>query len=330
MKLLVTKPEDPKESRMDVHQNARLTPRCRELLVARVLAGRCRRAVARELGVSEKTVQKWVGRFQREGIAGLRDRSSRPQRSPATTAETLQLAVVALRRQRFTLASIASQLSLSRSSVARICRRAGLSRLSQLDPVPHYPRYERAQPGELLHLDVKKLGRILRVGHRITGQRTDTHRDAGWEYVHVAIDDCSRVAYCQVLPDEEGVSACAFLRAAVAYYAGLGVTIREVLTDNGVCYRAKNFAATCMDLGLKHRRTRPYTPRTNGKAERFIQSALREWAYARAYGTSAQRINAMPRWLHGYNWHRPHASLAGQPPTSRLNLDRNNLLRLHT
>jgi len=314
---------------MDVHQNARLTPRCRELLVTRVLAGRCRRTVARELGVSEKTVQKWVGRFQREGITGLRDRSSRPRRSPAVTAEALQLAVVALRRQRFTLASIASQLLLSRSSVARICHRAGLSRLSQLEPVPHYPRYERAQPGELLHLDVKKLGRILRVGHRITGKRTETHRDAGWEYVHVAIDDCSRVAYCQVLPDEEGVSACAFLRAAVAYYAGLGVTIREVLTDNGVCYRARRFAETCAALGIRHLRTRPYTPRTNGKAERFIQSALRGWAYARAYGTSAQRINALPRWLHGYNWHRPHTSLAGQPPTSRLNLDRNNLLRLH-
>jgi transposase InsO family protein len=314
---------------MDVHQNARLTPRCRELLVARVLAGRCRREVARELGVSEKTVQKWVGRFQREGITGLRDRSSRPRHSPGATTETLQLAVVALRRQRLTMAMIAAQLALSRSSVARICRRAGLSRLSQLDPAPYYPRYERAQPGELLHLDVKKLGRILKVGHRITGDRRGQSKVAGWEYVHVAIDDCSRVAYCQVLPDEEGVSACAFLRAAVAYYAGLGVTIREVLTDNGVCYRARNFAATCSELGLKHRRTRPYTPRTNGKAERFIQSALREWAYARAYGTSAQRINAMPRWLHGYNWHRPHASLAGQPPTSRLNLDRNNLLRLH-
>ena len=314
---------------MDVHQNARLTPRCRELLVARVLAGRHRSVVARELGVSDKTVSKWVGRFQREGVAGLRDRSSRPRHSPAATVETLQLAVVALRRQRLTLSAIAAQLSLSRSSVARICRRAGLARLSQLEPVPHYPRYERAQPGELLHLDIKRLGRIVKVGHRITGDPRDRVDGAGWEYVHVAIDDCSRVAYCQVLPDEEGESACAFLRAAVAYYAALGVTIREVLTDNGVCYRAKNFAATCSALGLKHRRTRPYTPRTNGKAERFIQSALREWAYARAYGTSAQRINALPRWIHGYNWHRPHASLAGQPPTSRLSLDRNNLLRLH-
>lgn len=315
---------------MDVHQNARLTPRCRELLVARVLAGRRRTEVARELGVSEKTVQKWVGRFQREGIAGLRDRSSRPQRTPSASAETLQLAVLALRRQRLTLSAIASQLSLSRSSVARICRRAGLVRLSQLDPVPHYPRYERAQPGELLHLDIKRLGRIVKVGHRITGDPRDRVGGAGWEYVHVAIDDCSRVAYCQVLPDEEGVSASAFLRAAVAYYAALGATIREVLTDNGVCYRARCFTETCAELGIRHRRTRPYTPRTNGKAERFIQSALREWAYARAYGNSAQRINALPRWLHGYNWHRPHASLAGQPPTSRLSLDRNNLLRLHT
>ena len=193
----------------------------------------------------------------------------------------------------------------------------------------YYPRYERAEPGELLHLDIKKLGRIVKVGHRITGDPRDRTGGAGWEYVHVAIDDHSRVGYCQMLPDEEAVSACLFLRAAVAYYAGLGVTIREVLTDNGVGYRAKSFAATCAELGLRHRRTRPYTPRTNGKAERFIQSALREWAYARAYGSSAQRIGALPRWLHGYNWHRPHASLAGQPPTSRLGLNRNNLLRLH-
>jgi transposase InsO family protein len=330
MNLLFAKTTDSKESRMDVHQNARLTPRCRELLVGRVLAGRRPRVVGRELGISVKTVHKWVKRFEVEGIAGLRDRSSRPRHSPHATVEPLRVAVVALRRQRLTLTAIATQLGLSRSSVARICREGGLSRLSQLEPTAHYPRYERAQPGELLHLDVKKLGRIVKVGHRITGDPRDQTDGAGWEYVHVAIDDHSRVGYCQMFPDEEAISACMFLRAAVAYYAGLGVTLRAVLTDNGGCYRSKDFAGTCAELGLRHQRTRPYTPRTNGKAERFIQSALREWAYARAYRTSAQRINALPRWLHGYNWHRPHASLAGQPPTSRLNLDRNNLLRLHS
>jgi transposase InsO family protein len=227
------------------------------------------------------------------------------------------------------LLSIAQQLQVSRATVARICARAGLNRLSKLDPPLPVVRYERARPGELLHLDIKKLGRILRVGHRITGQRIETHRDAGWEHVHVAIDDASRVAYCQVLPDEEAVSASAFLRAAVAYYAGLGVRVREVMTDNGGCYRSRDFARTMRELGLQHHFTRPYTPRTNGKAERFIQSALREWAYARAYSKSRERIAALPRWLHGYNWHRPHTSLAGQPPITRLGLNSNNLLRLH-
>jgi transposase InsO family protein len=191
-------------------------------------------------------------------------------------------------------------------------------------------RYERAQPGELLHLDVKKLGRITQVGHRIHGDWRHRPRNVGWEFVHVAIDDTSRVAYSQVLPDEEGVNASAFLRAAVAYYAGLGVQVKEVLTDNGGCYHSRCFSQTCRELGLRHHFTRPYTPRTNGKAERFIQSALREWAYARAFSKSHQRIAALPTWLHAYNWHRPHASLAGQPPISRLGLSRNNLLRLHT
>lgn len=198
----------------------------------------------------------------------------------------------------------------------------------KLEPPAPVVRYERATPGELLHLDIKKLGRILRVGHRITGQRLETHQGAGWEHVHVAIDDASRVAYSQVLPDEEALSASAFLRAAVAYYAGLGVTVKEIMTDNGSCYRSTDFAQTCRELGLRHHFTRPYTPRTNGKAERFIQSALRE--YARAYARSHQRIAELPRWLHCYNWHRPHASLAGQPPISRLGLSRNNLLRLHS
>lgn len=315
---------------MDVHQNARLTLACRELLVQRIQAGRPKAQVARELGVSVRTAQKWLRRFREQGREGLRDRRSRPRCSPRATPEVLRNAVVALRRQRLTLVSIAAQLGLSRATVARIAKAAGLSRLSKLEPAPVYPRYERSEPGELLHLDVKKLGRIVRVGHRITGDPRDTVEGAGWEYVHVAIDDASRVAYSQVLPDEQGDSASMFLRAAVAYYAGLGVVIREILTDNGSCYRSLAFRATVQALGLKHRFTRPYTPRTNGKAERFIQSALREWAYARAYRRSDQRAYELARWLHGYNWHRPHASLAGQPPISRIGLNRNNLLRLHS
>jgi transposase InsO family protein len=315
---------------MDVHQNARLTFACRELLVQRIQAGRPKAQVAKELGVSVRTADKWLRRFRDQGREGLRDRRSRPQRSPRATPDVLRNAVVALRRQRLTLATIASQLGLSRATVARIAKAAGLNRLSKLEPTPVYPRYERSEPGELLHLDVKKPGRIVQVGHRITGDPRDTVEGAGWEYVHVAIDDASRVAYSQVLPDEQGDSASMFLRAAVAYYAGLGVVIREILTDNGSCYRSLAFRATVQALGLKHRFTRPYTPRTNGKAERFIQSALREWAYARAYRRSDQRAYELARWLHGYNWHRPHASLAGQPPISRIGLNRNNLLRLHT
>jgi len=315
---------------MDVHQNARLTLHCRELLVERVLRGRPKRQVAAEFGISVKTVSKWVQRFEAEGPAGLRDRSCRPQRCPTATVRELELAVLALRRQRLTLVSIATQLGLSRATVARICARAGLNRLARLELPPPVRRYERAEAGELLHLDIKKLGRITRIGHRITGDRRDTVDGAGWEYVHVAIDDASRVGYAQVLPDEQGDSAVAFLRAAVAYYAALGVIIREVLTDNGSCYRSREFARACSDLGLKHRFTRPYTPRTNGKAERFIQTALREWAYARAYHRSSQRIAELPRWLHSYNWHRPHASLASQPPMFKLGLTRNNLVRLHS
>jgi transposase InsO family protein len=315
---------------MDVHKNARLTVHCRELLVERLLSGESKVQVARRFAISVKTVQKWMQRFRLQGRLGLQDRSCRPKRSPKATVRELALAVLALRRQRMTLLGIAQQLGLSRSTVARICAQAGLQRLSSLEPPAPVQRYERAQPGELLHLDVKKLGRITRIGHRITGDHRGPYGKAGWEFVHVAIDDTSRVAYAQVLADEQGDSATAFLRAAVAYYAGLGMRIREVLTDNGSGYRSHLFAQACRDLGLRHRFTRPYTPRTNGKAERFIQTALREWAYARAYARSTHRIADLPRWLHGYNWHRPHASLAGQPPMSRLGLSRNKLLRLHS
>lgn len=261
---------------MDVHKNARLTAHCRALLVDRVLKGVKKHLVAYQFGVSIVTVDKWLRRYRAEGPGGLEDRSSRPRRSPAATAQELQLAVLALRRQRLTLVAIAQQLSLSRATVARICVRAGMNRLSRLEPAPAVLRYERARPGELLHLDIKKLGRITQIGHRIHGDWRHRPRNVGWEFVHVAIDDSSRVAYSQVLPDEEGASASAFLRAAVAYYAALGVQVKEILTDNGSCYRSRCFTQTCRQLGLRHLFTKPYTPRTNGKAERFIQSALRE------------------------------------------------------
>jgi transposase InsO family protein len=316
---------------MNVHQNARLTVACRVLLVERVLTGRAQVQVAAELGVSVRTAHKWLQRYRAQGPEGLKDRGSRPHNSPEATAEVLKSAVVALRRQRLTLVAIATQLKLSRATVARIAKTAGLNRLSKLEPAPVYRRYERAEPGELLHLDIKKLGRIVKVGHRITGDRHGHGNgpDVGWDYLHVAIDDASRVAYTQILPAEDANCTVAFLRAAVAYYAGLGVHIKGVYTDNGKAYRGHDFASACAQLGLSHHYTRPYTPRTNGKAERFIQTCLREWAYARAYHHSYQRRDVLPTWLHGYNWHRPHMSLAGQPPIHRLHLNRNNLLRLN-
>ena len=286
---------------MDAHKNARLTVHCRELLIERLHRGEPKAQVARRFAISVKTVEKWHRRYQQEGSSGLQDRSCRPRRSPTATVRELSRAVVALRRQRLTMLAIARQLGLSRSTVARICASAGLQRLARLEPPVAIQRYERAQPGELLHLDVKKLGRITRIGHRFTGERSYPYGRAGWEFVHVAIDDTSRVAYAQPLPDEQGESVTAFLRAAVAYYAGLGIQIREVLTDNGGGYRSQLFAQACRALAVRHRFTRAYTPRTNGKAERFIQTALREWAYARAYARSEHRFADLPRWLHGYN-----------------------------
>jgi transposase InsO family protein len=220
--------------------------------------------------------------------------------------------------------------------VSRVLRRLGISRIKDLEPAEPVRRYQRDHPGELIHIDIKKLGRFRKVGHRITGdraRRTDLHgrsTHSGWEFVHVCIDDASRIAFSQILPDEKKESAVAFLSAALAYYAGLGVTVTRVMTDNGSCYRSRDFRAACKALGLKHIRTRPYTPRTNGKAERFIQTSLREWAYAQAYPTSDHRKAELPRWLHQYNWHRPHGSLQSQTPISRLGLDANNLLRLHS
>ena len=237
-----------------------------------------------------------------------------------------------MRRQRLTGKQIAADLALSPATVSRILRRLGLNRMRDLEPAEPVRRYEHAHPGDMIHIDIKKLGRFDKVGHRITGDRTgqSNSRGVGWEFVHVCIDDASRIAFSQIKPDEKSVSAIAFLKAAVAYYASLGVTVSRVMTDNGSCYVSADFRNACRDLGLKHVRTRPYTPKTNGKAERFIQSALREWAYAQAYPSSDRRADELPIWLHRYNWHRPHGGIKSQTPISRLGLSGNNLLRLHS
>jgi transposase InsO family protein len=235
-----------------------------------------------------------------------------------------------LRRQRWTGLRIALTTGLSRATVSRILRRLQLNRIRDLEPAAPILRYEHAAPGDLLHLDIKKIGRFQAVGCRITGNRRGRIHRAGWEYVHVAIDDHSRIAFSQILPNQKAPSAATFLQAAVDYYARLGISISRVLTDNGPCYRSGHFRRLCQQLGIRQRFTRPYTPRTNGKAERFIQTALREWAYSRAYGNSQERAVELPRWLHQYNWHRPHASLNHAPPISRSGLDRNNLLTHHT
>lgn len=317
---------------MNIHKNARLTPRRREEMAGCVVEGRLSKAVAaRTYGVTSKVVARWVWRFQAEGRAGMVDRSSRPTRSPRQTAATIADEIATLRRQRLTGKHIAKQTGVSVATVSRVLKRAGLSRLKDIEPAEPVRRYERQSPGEMIHIDIKKLGRFDRVGHRITGDRTgqSNSRGVGWEFVHVCIDDASRVAFSQILPDEKKESAVAFLKAAVAYYASLGITIERVMTDNGSCYRSKAFVKACRKLGLKHIRTKPYTPKTNGKAERFIQTALREWAYAVAYPTSDHRAAELPAWLHRYNWHRPHGSLKSKTPISRLGLAEDNLLRLH-
>lgn len=316
---------------MNIHKNARLTPLGREHLVKAVLEGQTPEAAGRAAGVCARTVRKWVARFKAEGIAGLRDRSSRPHRLRQPTPAAIVEKVEVLRRQRFTGKQIAAELGISPATVSRILRRLGLNRIAALEPAEPVRRYEREHPGELIHIDIKKLGRFERIGHRITGDRRQGEtRGAGFEFVHVSIDDASRLAFSQILPDERKESAVAFLEAAVAYYASLGVRVARVMTDNGSCYRSKAFRHTCRDLGLKHIRTKPYTPKTNGKAERFIQTALREWAYAQAYPNSDRRAAELPIWLHRYNWHRPHGSLKSKPPISRLALAENNLLRLHS
>lgn len=316
---------------MNIHKNARLTLARRMELVGDVLGGRlapC--AAAAAYGVSLPTVRKWVGRYLAQGEAGLLDRSSRPQVSPRAISPAKALAIVELRRRKLIQARIAVSVGVSKSTVGRVLARAGLSRLKDLEPSEPVVRYEHEHPGDMIHIDTKKLGRIERMSHRITGNRRDTVDGAGWEYLFVAIDDHARIGFTDLYPDERKASAAQFLENTVAYFHSLGVRVRRVLTDNGSAFRSKPFAKTCRRLGLKHSFTRPYRPQTNGKAERFIQSALREWAYGIPYNHSTERAQMLDRWIHHYNWHRPHQGIKGVAPISRLAQSGNNLLTLHS
>jgi len=295
------------------------------LIVERLQEGWTVSAVADALGVDPSTVRKWRDRFATEGEAGLADRSSRPHRSPRRLGAAAQAEIARLRRERLSGPAIARQLLRPVSTVGAVLRRLGLGRLQVLDPKPPLIRYERERPGELIHIDTKKLGRIDGIGHRITGDRRgqSSKRGTGWEALHVAIDDRSRLAYTELLADERKESAIAFLDRARAWFASHGVTIERVMTDNGSAYKSRAFRSALSKAGIAHKPTRPYTPRTNGKAERFIQTTLREWVYAAPYQSSAERAAAMPAWLCSYNSRRPHSALGGQPPISRL---KDNLL----
>jgi transposase InsO family protein len=313
---------------MKVHAKAPLSPIGRRRVVDRVLEqGWSVTAAAEAAGVTERTLYRWLARFRAEGPAGLVDRSSAPKQIPHRTPPERVAAIAALRRLRMTAAEIAELLGMAVSTVCAVLKRIGLGKRSRLEPVEPPNRYERRHPGELIHVDVKKLGRILKPGHRVTGTRrgqAHTHRHgkdvrlAGWEFVHIAIDDRSRLAYAEVLEDERGPTAVGFLRRAVAWFGQLGVRVQRVMTDNGSPYVSSIHALACRELSIRHLRTRAYRPRTNGKAERFIQTLLREWAYVRLYGNSRERTAALQPFLERYNWRRPHGSLGHQPPGSRL------------
>jgi transposase InsO family protein len=315
-----------KENRMKIHGNARTCPRGRLLIVRRVEAGWTLAETAAAAGVSVRTVSKWLQRYRLEAEQGLLDRSSAPRRIPHRTADARVAAIAALRRLRMTAAEIAQCLAMPLSTVSAVLARIGLGKRSRLEPPEPANRYERKHPGELVHIDVKKLGRIGRPGHRVNGDRRTRTRGIGWEYVHICIDDATRLAYIEVLADEKAITAAAFLRRAVAHYNAYGICVERVMTDNGSCYRGPAHALACRMLGLRHLRTRPYRPRTNGKAERFIRTMLGGWAYGAIYNNSAERTRALPGWLHFYNHQRPHGSLGHQPPIQRLEaLSRNNL-----
>jgi transposase len=305
---------------MKLHANAKLGPKGRLVMVRRVVEeGWSLTEAAEAAGVSEKTCSKWVGRFRAEGVAGLEDRSSAPKSVPHRTPEDRVEAIASLRRLRFTGAEIAFALEMALSTVSAVLCRIGLGKLSRLAPPEPPNRYQRARPGELLHIDVKKLVRIERgAGHRMTGKRTAHARGAGWEFVHVCVDDATRLAYVEVLGDEKARTAIGFLKSALAYYAAHGIAVEQLMTDNGSAYRSMAHAIACRALGIKHIRTRPYRPRTNGKAERFIRTMLGGWAYGAIYRNSAERTAALSGWLSFYNWRRPHGALSKRPPGARL------------
>ena len=317
---------------MDIHDNARLTPHGRARIVRRVMGGEAVRLVAEAAGVCPRTVRKWLARYRAEGLAGLQDRSSRPHRLHRPTPPEIVTRIEALRRQRLTGRQIAHETGVSPATVSRVLKRQGLNKLEALEAARSVRRYERQTPGELIHIDIKKLGRFERAGHRVTNDRTGQSgsRGVGWEYVHLAIDDHSRVGYSEILPDETRRSCLRFLFNALRFFRAHGVPVHRIMTDNGSSFRSHRYAKALRMLKIKHVRTRPYTPRTNGKAERFVQTTLREWAYARAYETSDQRAEALPIWMHRYNWHRPHAGINAMTPISRLGLTEDNLLRLHS
>jgi transposase InsO family protein/transposase-like protein len=324
---------------MKVHANAPLGPKGREVMVLRVLEqGWSRARAAAAAGVSERTCSKWITRYLAEGRAGLLDRSSAPRSIPHRTPDELVDVIVLLRRLRMTGAEIALCLTMALSTVSAVLLRVGLGKLSRLEPPEPPNRYERRHAGELLHVDVKKLGRIPegRAGHRVHGNRAlqrnprktnaagQPERQVGWEYVHVCVDDATRLAYVEVLGDEKAITAVGFLRRAVAFYRHHGITVRAVMSDNGACYRSTIHAFACRTLGIRHLRTRPYRPRTNGKAERFIRTLLAGWAHGPIYGSSHERAQALDGWLWHYNHRRPHGALSHKPPIARLN-ELNNL-----
>jgi transposase InsO family protein len=331
---------------MKLHANAPLGPKGRAIMVRRVLEEKVALTEAAEAaGVSARTAGKWVRRYRSEGEAGLLDRSSAPRHVHNATAPERVEVIAALRRLRLTGPEIAEVLEMATSTVSAVLKRVGLGKLSRLEPAEPIRRYERSRPGELIHIDVKKLGRIgpNGAGHRMLGRswakkagtRTDTagvrRLQTGWDRVHVCVDDATRLAYVEVLPDEKTATVIGFLKRAVAFYRSHGIVVEGLMTDNGPAYRSTAHALACRRLKIKHIRTRPYRPQTNGKAERFIRTMLREWAYAAVYGSSAERAAALSGWVERYNFRRQHGALGHRPPIARLReLNENNVAGIYT